>query len=280
MTRLPVTTSKDDNMRRSFGFSAGLHIAVLLFLYFGLPSLIKPLPTPYVPVPLEIVEMADMTNTRVKEEEQKPQLPAPPPQPEQKAAAVPAPPQPPAPKPPTPQEQQKPDVAALTPAPVPAEKPKPPAPAKPQQDMLASVLKNVAKMKPAEETKAQDNQPQAKNNTTQASSAAPSLSSRLTISEEDALRRQIEQCWNPPIGARDAQNLVVEVTITVNPDRTVQTAEVVDKSRMASDPYFRAAAEAAIRAVYNPRCSPLELPEGKYEQWKTIDFNFDPRDML
>ena len=94
------------------------------------------------------------------------------------------------------------------------------------------------------------------------------------------MRRQIEQCWNPPIGARDAQNLVVEVTIAVNPDRTVQNAEVVDKSRMSGDPYFRAAAEAAIRALYNPRCSPLELPEGKYEQWKNIDFTFDPRDML
>jgi hypothetical protein len=108
----------------------------------------------------------------------------------------------------------------------------------------------------------------------------PSLSDRLTITEEDALRRQIEQCWSPPVGARDAQNLVVEVVIDVNSDRTVANADVVDKGRYASDPFFRAAADAAVRALRNPRCSPLELAPDKYEQWKRIDFTFDPRDML
>ncbi len=82
------------------------------------------------------------------------------------------------------------------------------------------------------------------------------------------------------IGARDAQNLIVEVIIDVNPDRTVQHAEIVDKSRMATDSFFRAAAEAALRAFYNPLCTPLELPADKYDQWKRIDFTFDPRDQL
>jgi len=282
MTRLPVTTIKDDTLRRNIGVSAGVHLVALLLLYFGLPSLMKPLPTPFVPVPLEIVTMADITNTRVQEQQETPKPPEPQPKPEPKAIATPQPqPQPPAPQPPQPQEQQKPDIAAMTAAPLPSEKPKPPAPAKPQQDMLASVLKNVAKLKPAEQVKSPDDQSKVRDQTTpQPKSMAPALSQRLTISEEDSLRRQIEQCWNPPIGARDAKNLIVEIAISVNPDRTVQTAEVVDKSRMTSDPYFRAAAEAAIRAVYNPRCSPLELPDGKYDQWKSIDFTFDPRDML
>ena len=97
---------------------------------------------------------------------------------------------------------------------------------------------------------------------------------------EDALRRQIESCWHPDVGARDAQNLVVEVVIDVNADRTVLNAEVVDKSRYASDPYFRAMADSAMRAVRNPRCSPLELPADQYEKWKRIHFNFDPRDLI
>ena len=83
-----------------------------------------------------------------------------------------------------------------------------------------------------------------------------------------------------PIGARDAKNLIVELTLDVNPDRTVANAEIVDKSRYASDSFFRAAADSAMRAVRNPRCSPLELPADKYDQWKHIDFTFDPRDML
>jgi outer membrane biosynthesis protein TonB len=166
---------------------------------------------------------------------------------------------------------------ALMPRPV--EKPKPPTaekPAPPQQDLLASVLKNVAKMKPAEIGKSTD----AKTTDQSGANLGLSFSSRLTITEEDALRRQIEQCWNPPVGARDAQSLIVEVVIDVNPDRTVANADIVDKSRYASDPFFRAAADAAMRAVRNPKCSPLELAADKYEQWKRIDFTFDPRDML
>ena len=38
---------------------------------------------------------------------------------------------------------------------------------------------------------------------------------------------------------------------------------------------FRTAAEAAMRAVNNPDCSPLLLPLDKYEQWKEINFTFD-----
>ncbi|NTU76393.1 MAG: cell envelope integrity protein TolA [Alphaproteobacteria bacterium] len=94
------------------------------------------------------------------------------------------------------------------------------------------------------------------------------------------MRRQIQQCWNMPVGARNAQDLIVEVLIEMNQDRTVRSAEVVDQSRLATDPYFRSAAEAALRALRHPKCSPLELPPDQYEQWKTIRFNFDPRDML
>jgi len=108
----------------------------------------------------------------------------------------------------------------------------------------------------------------------------PSFSDRLTISEEDALRRQVEQCWNPPVGARDAQNLIVEIIIDVNPDRTVADTEIVDKLSYASNPFFRAAADAAVRAVRNPKCNPLELVPENYDQWKRINFTFDPRDML
>ncbi len=279
MTRPRVTTRNDDGMRRSLGISTGLHIAAILFLYFGLPSLMKPLATPSVPVPFEIVELAEITNTRVKEQEEIPQPPQPQPKPEPKAA--PAPPQPPQPEQakPQPQEQKPEQVEALTPAPVPSQKPKPPAPAKPQQDNLASVLKNVAKLKPAEEVKTPDTQSPTKSKAeAQPKSMAPSLSSRLTISEEDALRRQIEIHWNVPIGARDVQSLVVAVHIDVNQDRTVQNVTVVDKARMATDPYFRAMAESVVRAIY--QSSPLELPEGKYDQWKGIDSNFSAKDML
>lgn len=107
-----------------------------------------------------------------------------------------------------------------------------------------------------------------------------SSAQRMTIIEEDALRRQVEACWNMPVGGRDAQTLVVETIIDVNPDRTVKNVEIVDKKRYSSDPFFRVVADSATRALRHPKCSPLDLPEGKYDQWKRIEFTFDPHDMM
>jgi hypothetical protein len=42
-----------------------------------------------------------------------------------------------------------------------------------------------------------------------------------------------------------------------------------------NNPSFRTAAEAAMRAVNNPDCSPLMLPQHKYDLWKEINFTFD-----
>ena len=54
----------------------------------------------------------------------------------------------------------------------------------------------------------------------------------------------------------------------------VLSAKVVNFERL-SDPNFRIAAEASMRAIYNPECSHLKLPAGKYDQWKEINFTFD-----
>lgn len=264
-----ATTVNDDGLKSGLLASGTLHALLFLFLYFGLPVIFTPPPMHHDPVPFEIVEVADITNTRIKDQDAaQPAPPPPPPKPE------PA-------KPPESQAQPtppKPQVEALE-AMKPAIKPKPPEAVKPKTDEFAKLLKNLEINKKPDTPKT-DSKADTKTPTQQAASQAPALSNRLTISQEDLLRRQITQCWNMPIGARDAQSLIVEVAIDVNPDRTVQHAEIVDKSRMATDPFYRAAAEAALRAVYNPKCSPLELPPDQYEQWKHIDFTFDPRDML
>lgn len=285
-------THHDDNLRNSLIVSASLHVGVMLVLYFGLPVFFTPPPAPpWRPVPVDIVEIGAITNTRIRDtEEQEAAKTAPPtkpaPAPEVKPPEPVAKPEPPKPA----AKEATPDDAAL---PKPAEKPKPPEPPKPKEeakpqkpqvDPLASVLKNVAKMKPSP-APVQDARPDEKKNegTTNVGSTSnqgPALSDRLTISQEDMLRRQISSCWNMPIGARDAQSLIVEVLIEVNEDRTVRSAQVVDQVRYGTDTHFRAAAEAALRALRHPKCTPLELPPDQYEQWKTIRFNFDPRDML
>lgn len=106
------------------------------------------------------------------------------------------------------------------------------------------------------------------------------FSDRLTISEQDALRQQLGQCWNVLAGARDAQDLIVQIRLTVRPDRTVSSARLINNNRYNSDGVYRAAADAALRAVRNPLCSPLALPADKYDQWKVITVRFDPRNMF
>ena len=117
------------------------------------------------------------------------------------------------------------------------------------------------------------------------SSARPSsqpkapLGSQLTVSELDMVRHQIARCWNVPAGARDAKDLVVEIRVVVGPDGTVSQATIVDQGRM-SDPFYRAAAESARRAFFNPLCRPLHLPPEKYAIWKDLVVDFSPKDIL
>ena len=98
------------------------------------------------------------------------------------------------------------------------------------------------------------------------------------MTELDLIRRQLAACWNVPAGARDAKDLYVDVKVEMNPDATVKSAKVTGSSGMGS--YKRAAEDSALRAVQNPRCSPLKLPLHRYDQWKTITIRFDPQHIL
>ena len=108
----------------------------------------------------------------------------------------------------------------------------------------------------------------------------PETGTKSTVSEKDAVRRQIEGCWNVPIGAPNPEELIVEIRIQVNRDGTVKNAVVVDSARMATDKYFRTMANSAIRAFQNPHCSRLKLPPEKYDMWKEITLTFDPSLMV
>jgi colicin import membrane protein len=99
---------------------------------------------------------------------------------------------------------------------------------------------------------------------------------RLTQSEIDALRAQIQACWNPPVGAENAQELIVRLRIQFRTDGTLSSEpELMNRG---TSPYFRVAAESAMRAVR--RCQPYTLPAAKYEIWKDVEVTFDPRDMF
>ena len=140
---------------------------------------------------------------------------------------------------------------------------------------------------PLKENKKEDKNPEKKETFEQ--QMAQALMSRtarhdplrsLAISEIDLVRQQIRECWSLPAGAKEAENLSIEIKMAMNPDGTVRQARILDQNRLQSDPFFRAAAESALRAVLNPHCNPLKLPPEKYQQWQNMILIFDPRDMF
>ena len=102
----------------------------------------------------------------------------------------------------------------------------------------------------------------------------------LTPSELQAFRRHITRCWNPPVGAPALENLVVDLLLTLDEQAYVVDALVIDRARMTSDPFFRSAAESALRTLSDKACSPLRLPLEKHALWKKTILRFDPRSLL
>ena len=97
---------------------------------------------------------------------------------------------------------------------------------------------------------------------------------------EQSLNSGIRKCWNVDAGGKDARNQRVELYVTVNRDRTVARVDIVDQLRYSTDKHYQAAADAARRSLLNRACWPLQLPEDKYEIWKSFPYTFDPSGML
>jgi hypothetical protein len=192
------------------------------------------------------------------------------PEPEKEIAALP-PPETPADPDPQPSEEESTIPAALL-----SLKPKAkPAPPSPPTD-FASVMDTVSDLANESEPKPEVPAPAQ----TRPSTARNDASRPVTMTEVDLVRRQIEQCWNVPAGAKNAENMAVAVRVDMNPDGTPRAVSIEDNARMQTDPYFRAAAESAKRAVLNPRCHPFKLPPDKYQRWQTMTVIFDPKEMF
>ncbi|MDA7596851.1 cell envelope biogenesis protein TolA [Candidatus Pelagibacter sp.] len=103
---------------------------------------------------------------------------------------------------------------------------------------------------------------------------------RLTLSEEDALKAQIFGCWSIPLGLPYNENLLVRIKLRLEPDGSVAKTEILDHARMnkPGQGFYKVLAESALRAV--KLCQPLRVPSTGYERWKELQLNFDAREML
>jgi len=104
--------------------------------------------------------------------------------------------------------------------------------------------------------------------------------SKLTLSEEDALKAQIFGCWSIPLGLPYDENLLVRIKLKLKPDGSVTKTEILDHARMnkPGQGFYKVLAESALRAVR--LCQPLRVPASGYERWKELQLNFDAREML
>ena len=75
--------------------------------------------------------------------------------------------------------------------------------------------------------------------------------SKLTLSEEDALKAQIFGCWSIPLGLPYDENLLVRIKLKLKPDGSVTKTEILDHARMnkPGQGFYKVLAESALRAV-------------------------------
>ena len=97
----------------------------------------------------------------------------------------------------------------------------------------------------------------------------------MSVNEIDALRARIAQCWSPPPGGLGADAIIVKLRLRLNEDGSLIGYPSIANS--GSSPFFQAAADSAVRAVF--QCQPYALPSEKYEVWRDMILTFDPRQM-
>ncbi len=289
-------------MRKSTFISAALHTAILLFALVAFPAA-KMDKAPLLAIPVDLATPSELTKIKAgmadakdeaplagKPKEEKPeavkeaankaeQAPEEKPKTEQKPEEKPKPetPKQAAPKP----EAKKPEVKKQEEKPAkPKEaeaQPKKPAPKAATKkrdfnaDRIAALLNKIpdaanepTPVLPSDEAPAKKVRGQS--NGTQMT---------MSVNEIDALRSRIAQCWSPPPGGLGAGEIVVKLRLRLNEDGTLVGYPTVANN--GSSPFFQAAADSAVRAVY--QCQPYSLPSDKYALWRDMILNFDPSEM-
>ncbi len=276
---------------RNVSWSIVAHALVLLIAAFGLPALLPKTPDPEPMVmSIDLLPVSEISNVKPSDQPiQKAQnapakvTPTPPAPPK----VQPTPPQP-APTPPPPPKTFDPDEGApvkdkIKPVEKKPDPPKPTIDQKQTEDfnkLLADMKLKADKQPktPPAATPGTDKTTVPENKTK--SDKPYDDSAPVSQSEKDAIASQFIPCWTMPAGSKDANKLIVNVRVQLQPDGTVITATVASNqlSHYNSDTFFRAAADAAVRAVY--KCSPLKnLPADKYNSWKDMEVGFNPKDL-
>jgi len=98
------------------------------------------------------------------------------------------------------------------------------------------------------------------------------VKTKMTQSETDALRAQIQRCWSLPQGWTDPRQVSVVVDFGMRIDGTVTGGPTVIEFQGTR--YGIAAAQNALRAVL--QCGPYRLPASTYSDWREAQVRLTP----
>jgi outer membrane biosynthesis protein TonB len=284
-------------MNKSTFISAALHTAILLWVLVAFPA--AKIDQQLVQIPIDLAPPSEVTKLKagtkdakddaalagkpkekqpeaVKEAEKKREEtaaveqksePQPKPKPEVKKADTPKDPEA---KPEAKKPEEKPakKKEAQTP-------PKKPVPTKPKRDFNTDRIAALLNKIPDAASEAAPVLPSEEPAPKKVRGQSNGTEMTMSVNEIDALRARIAQCWSPPPGGLGAEQIVVKLRMKLNEDGTLVGYPTVANS--GSSPFFQAAADSAVRAVY--QCQPYTLPSDKYALWRDMILNFDPSDM-
>jgi outer membrane biosynthesis protein TonB len=110
-----------------------------------------------------------------------------------------------------------------------------------------------------------------------ASGANTGNAAKLSQNELEALKARLAKLWNIPAGARNLDELRVEIRVRLGRDGRLLAPPLAITS--GHSPLFMAARDAAARALLLGQPFDMLSP-ATYEEWKEIDIVFDPREMF
>ena len=114
-----------------------------------------------------------------------------------------------------------------------------------------------------------------------AAGARTGSAARLTRSELDALRQQVQACFGvPAVGGADPASLRVTLEFELHSDGTLDGRPRVTRSSGPDPRAERSFAGAARRAVTKCGRRGFDLPAAKFETWREVEVNFSLADML
>ena len=95
---------------------------------------------------------------------------------------------------------------------------------------------------------------------------------KLNQTDINRIQMHVTKYFNLSYAASEVK-IIIPLKISANTDGTIKSAKILDKSSYEKNKFYRAAADAARRAVLDS--SPLPLPKGKEKKFQNFIFDFN-----